>query len=97
MGAKSACTLVKTPDVSVLVVTRKLPRGFLRSPPRFIRNELVEHDIVKPNEPVLGKIRSALRTEWIIPETRGLRSLLEIMRPLHVGLTQRQWWQDATM
>lgn len=79
------------------VVSRslRLPRGFLRSPPRFIRNELVEHEIVKPNEPVLAKIRSALRTEWIIPETRGWTPLLDIMRPLHAGLTQRQWWQDV--
>ena len=79
------------------VVSRslRLPRGFLRSPPRFIRNELIEHDIVKPTEPVLAKIRSALRTEWIIPETKGWSSLLGIMRPLHAGLTQPQWWQDV--
>lgn len=73
----------------------RLPRGFLRSPPRFIRNELIEHEIVKPNEPVLGKIRSALRTEWIIPEAQGWDSLLGIMRPLHAELTQPQWWQDV--
>lgn len=79
------------------VVSRslRLPRGFLRSPPRFIRNELIEHEIVKPNEPVLGKIRSTLRTEWIIPEVQGWDSLLGIMRPLHAELTQPKWWQDV--
>ena len=73
----------------------RLPRGFLRSLPRLTRNELIEHEIVKPNEPVLGKIRSTLRTEWIIPEAQGWDSLLGIMRPLHAGLTEPQWWQDV--
>ena len=79
------------------VVSRslRLPRGFLRSPPRFIRNELIEQGIVRANEPVLGRIRSALRTEWIIPEAGGWSSLVPIMRPLHATLTQSCWWQDV--
>jgi hypothetical protein len=81
------------------VVSRslRLPSGFLRSPPRYIRNELIEHEIVKANEPVLGKIRSALRTEWIIPEAKGWGGLLDIMHPLHAELTKPCWWQDVAV
>ena len=79
------------------VVSRsfRLPRGFIRSIPRFIRNELVQHGIVKPNDPILGKMRSCLRTEWIIPEDRGWPFLMGIMRPLHEDLTKPYWWQDV--
>ena len=79
------------------VISRSLrwPRGFIRSIPRLFRNELVEHEIVKANDPILGKLRSCLRTEWIIPEDRGYPFLMGIIRPLHDDLIKPYWWQDV--
>lgn len=79
------------------VISRSLRfrRGFLRSIPRLARNELVEHGIVRANDPILGKMRSCLRTEWIIPEDRGWPFLMGIMGTLHEDLTEPYWWQDV--
>jgi len=80
------------------IITRsfRLPKGFLRSLPRVIRNELVENDIVRRTDPILRRIRSVLRTEWILPDTgEGWNALLPVMKPLHISLANPYWWQDV--
>jgi hypothetical protein len=72
-----------------------LPRGFLRSFPRLIRSELVDHEIVKPNDPVLRRIRSVLRTIWIIPEEGGWSSLKGVVGDVLKELTAPHWWEDV--
>jgi hypothetical protein len=79
----------------VVARTLNLPRGFMRSIPRLIRNELVEHEIIRASNPLLGRIRSTLRTEWIIPEEKGWISLTDVMSQLHEDLTKYYWWQDV--
>ena len=74
-----------------------LPRGFLRSPSRFIRNELAEMGVVRRNDPILQRIRSVLRTNWIISDATGWSNLIPIMEQLHVELTKPFWWQDAAI
>lgn len=80
----------------IIVRSLRLPKGFLRSLPRCIRNELVENEIVRRTDPILRRIKSVLRTKWILPDNgEGWNALLPVMEPLHVSLTRPYWWQDV--
>ena len=82
------------------VITRafRLPRGYLRSLPRQIRGELVDREIVRPREPVLGRIRGPLRTDWLTAGERGKKGyyiLENIMEDLHKELARPRWTRDV--
>jgi hypothetical protein len=80
----------------IIMRSFRLPRGFLRSLPRLIRNELVEYNIVKRKDPVLLRIKSTLRTKWILPDSgAGWNALIPIMKQLHASLVTPFWWQDV--
>jgi hypothetical protein len=44
---------------------------------------------------ILAKIKSVLRTEWIVSEVKEWIPILGIMHPLHAELTKPYWWQDV--
>jgi hypothetical protein len=80
------------------LITRsfRLPKGFIKSLPRLIRNELVEYNIVKRRDPILLRIRSTLRTKWILSDSgAGWNALIPIMKQLHISLANKFWWHDV--
>ncbi|KXB03571.1 hypothetical protein AKJ45_01265 [candidate division MSBL1 archaeon SCGC-AAA261F19] len=71
--------------------------GHLFNPYQYIKGELLAHDIIKSgNDPVLRKIRSTLRTDWMITDALGWKGLgkRNILR-LSTNLVRGDWWRDV--
>jgi hypothetical protein len=81
------------------IVSRSLriPFGFLRSTRKFIRDELVNRGIVTRGDPILGRIRSVLRTITIWSDAATTEELLPLVGSIHDGLTRPFWWQDVAV
>jgi hypothetical protein len=79
------------------IVIRSLRLPVLRSAVKAIRNELIRNRITEKDDPILPRIKSVLRTLWIIPDKGNWKPILPIMRPLHIELTKPYWWQDVLL
>ena len=79
--------------------TRKLRRMFdmqnLRNPHEFIKGELLSHAVIKNlNDPIIKKMRSTLKTDWIKTDNAGYLEIYKDILPLKEALCERKWWQD---
>jgi hypothetical protein len=75
---------------------RQVLRVGVANPYDFIKHDLLKYRILKlTNDPVLKKLRSTLKTEWLITDTQGYNSIgntgiLELER----ALIRTRWWTD---
>lgn len=69
---------------------------FLRNPYHFIKGELMSSGIINPHDGVLKRLRSTLKTDWIIGEKEGYMALKDPIVSLKLprALSGRKWWQD---
>lgn len=77
-------------------MARRALRIRFANPYYFIKADLMERHILKTGrEPVLKKLRSILKTEWVITDAQGYLNLgpSNIMR-LERELIRRRWWTD---
>jgi hypothetical protein len=75
---------------------RQVIRIGVANPYDFIKHELLTNNVLKlPNDPVLKKLRSTLKTEWVITDTQGYNSIGNLgILELEKVLTKRRWWAD---
>jgi hypothetical protein len=76
-------------------IRQVIKRG-ITNPYNFVKYELLTNNILKlPNDPVLKKIRSILKTEWVLTDTLGYNSIGNLgILELEKALTKRRWWTD---
>lgn len=74
------------------------------NPHNIIRQGLLEHGVIRSNDPCLRRIRSVLSTDYILPSNgRGYNSLFPMIFRVERGLrgkiegraTGRNWWEDT--
>jgi len=68
----------------------------LENPYRFMKNDLILSGIVRTaNDPVLRKIRSTLKTQWVITDASGWSDLGDTgILTLEQSLLQKRWYAD---
>ena len=72
----------------------------LQNPFSLIKTDLCNNNIVSANNPVFKRMKSVLKTDWLIPNrlvTNSRRNdrLYYYMLPLHRALCRNRWWQDV--
>lgn len=72
----------------------------LQNPFSLIKTDLCNNNIVSANNPVFKRMKSVLKTDWLIPNglvTNSHRNnrLYYYMLPLHRALCRNRWWQDV--
>lgn len=67
----------------------------LENPYDLIKSDIVTRKIVPYYDPVFRRIRSVLKTEWLITNRTGWSDLIPVMLPLHRALCRPRWWQDV--
>ena len=80
---------------------RAFPGTLLADPYRFIKSDLLYHNIIKSaRDPILKKLRSILKTEFLITDARGtdMRGYSSLgdanILLLEQALTRNKWWVD---
>lgn len=75
---------------------RQVLRIGVANPYDFIKHELLTNKILKvTNDPVLKKLRSTLKTEWVVTDTKGYNSIGNLgILELEKALIKRRWWTD---
>jgi hypothetical protein len=75
---------------------RQVIRIGAANPYNFIKHDLLRYNILKlTNDPVLKKIRSTLKTEWLMTDTQGYNSIGNLgIFELEKALTKSKWWTD---
>lgn len=66
----------------------------LQNPYRIIKNELILNGVVQPNDRCFRRMKSVLKTDWVIAPPTGWRGLKNEMLPIHRAMSKNRWWQD---
>jgi len=69
----------------------------LSNPYRIARGALLLHKIVNPWDPVFKRMRSVLKTDWVITNRKGWTDLQAYHLPLQRTLCREKWWQDTAI
>jgi len=76
-------------------VRRSLGIRSIENPCRFMKSDLLRYHIPKsPYDPVLKKLRSALKTEYVITDTSGWSDLGDA-NILALEWARLKWWTDV--
>jgi len=77
-------------------VRRALNMQRIENPYFFAKGELLRHKIIRSNnDPILKKLRSTLKTEFIVTDTHGWGYLGDSnILSLEQALTENKWWTD---
>ena len=83
--------------------TRKIKTSFglwqLRNPRTMIKNNLILYGIAGLHDPRFRRMRSTLRTDWLISagraHYRGYRNLDDVILPIQRALCRGKFWQDT--
>jgi hypothetical protein len=75
---------------------RALAIRAISNPYRFMKADLLRYRIInRPNDPIFKKLRSTLKTEWLITEALGWSDIGDSgILSLEQALTQTRWWTD---
>ncbi len=65
----------------------------LSNPYRIAMDDLVTHGIT-PQFEQKSRIKSVLRTDWLVGQTKGYSDLQPVLTRILNGLSSRKWWQD---
>lgn len=83
--------------------TNKIKKSFglwqLRNPRTTIKNDLILYGVAGLHDPRFRRMKSILRTDWLISATRtryhGWNNLGSSMLPLQQALCENKFWQDT--
>lgn len=75
-------------------VRRAMGIRTLENPYRFMKADLLRYGVLRSaNDPVLKKLRSTLKTEWVLTDTLGWSDLGD-PNILALERTRLRWWND---
>lgn len=66
----------------------------LQNPFRLIKTDLVSNKVVGPTDPCFRRMKSVLKTDWVIAPPYGWSYLKDAMLPIHRTMAKKRWWQD---
>jgi hypothetical protein len=66
----------------------------LQNPYRMIKSELILNGVVSPYDRCFRRMKSVLKTDWVIAPPMGWRGLKTEMLPIHRAMAKNRWWQD---
>lgn len=77
-------------------VRKALNMRYIENPYRFMKADLLNYRIIRsPHDPVLKKLRSTLKTEFIVADTYGWSHFGDPnILALEQALTRNRWWTD---
>lgn len=69
----------------------------LSNPYRIAKGALLLHRVVSPYDPVFKRMRSVLKTNWVMTNRMGWKELQAHNLPLQRTLCREKWWQDTAI